>query len=336
MTEEKHSGSHQLKLSQLTGGALAAMAAAVLGSKLGVAGTITGAGLASVVTTVGTAMYQRSLDRTKKSVDKVRSIAVARAPVPTRMMPRPGPKPGPAAPPPDPGTVTGRLPPPPIRPIAPPAQPARRVGETTIWLRPGEQPTVAGRPSAGSPTTDPTAMFGELPADRPQPVGGPAAPAGNGAPPTGDRSLQPTTSPPGGVPARWWDPRSVDWRSVNWKAVLLGVVVCLVIGVAAVVGYESIAGRSAWGGTPSTAQVFTGGHGRPQQGGPSGNTGGGRSGSTSAVPSLTGTPLPSESPAPESGAPGLTSTPTTPTTPTPRVTSTPVPQPAHTGVPGAR
>lgn len=51
---------------QVVGGALASVTAAGLGSTLGVAGTVLGAGLTSVVITVGGALYQRSLERTKE------------------------------------------------------------------------------------------------------------------------------------------------------------------------------------------------------------------------------------------------------------------------------
>ena len=49
---------------QVIASALAAITAAFLGSTLGVAGTVIGAGIASLVSTVGSAIYQHSLDRT--------------------------------------------------------------------------------------------------------------------------------------------------------------------------------------------------------------------------------------------------------------------------------
>jgi hypothetical protein len=49
---------------QVLASALAAVTAAFLGSTLGVAGTVIGAGVASLVSTIGSAVYQRSLDRT--------------------------------------------------------------------------------------------------------------------------------------------------------------------------------------------------------------------------------------------------------------------------------
>lgn len=71
----KRSG--QVKVTQLLATALAAVTAAFLGSRLGVAGTVTGAGVASVVSTVGTALYQHSLDRTGSAARKVRSRVAA-------------------------------------------------------------------------------------------------------------------------------------------------------------------------------------------------------------------------------------------------------------------
>jgi len=66
-------------MSQVMAGAMAAVTAAVLGSTMGFAGTVVGAGLASVVTTVGGALYLRSIQRTKQGVATVRDMVVARA-----------------------------------------------------------------------------------------------------------------------------------------------------------------------------------------------------------------------------------------------------------------
>ncbi|MBB5153887.1 hypothetical protein [Saccharopolyspora phatthalungensis] len=51
---------------QVAGAALASVTAAFLGSRLGVAGTVAGAGMTSVVITVGGALYQRSLENAKE------------------------------------------------------------------------------------------------------------------------------------------------------------------------------------------------------------------------------------------------------------------------------
>jgi Na+-driven multidrug efflux pump len=52
-----------VRISQVLAGALAAVTAALLGSTMGVAGTVVGAALASVVSTVGGALYLRSIKR---------------------------------------------------------------------------------------------------------------------------------------------------------------------------------------------------------------------------------------------------------------------------------
>ena len=61
-----------LNAAHVAAAALAAVTTAVLGSELGAAGTLIGAAGASVVTTVGTAVYQTSLERSRK---RVRSLA---------------------------------------------------------------------------------------------------------------------------------------------------------------------------------------------------------------------------------------------------------------------
>lgn len=57
-----------LNLTHVAAAALAAVTTAVLGSALGAAGTLIGAAGASVITTVGTAIYQSSLERSRRSV----------------------------------------------------------------------------------------------------------------------------------------------------------------------------------------------------------------------------------------------------------------------------
>jgi hypothetical protein len=68
MTEETATRKPDIRLSQLIATALAAITAAFLGSRLGTAGTIIGAGVASTVSTVAGALYQHSLDRTSRTV----------------------------------------------------------------------------------------------------------------------------------------------------------------------------------------------------------------------------------------------------------------------------
>src|SRR4051812_29332681 len=61
-TREKNGG--QLSALQVAAGALAAVSAAVIASFFGVAGTVIGAAVASVVSTVGAAVYTESMRRT--------------------------------------------------------------------------------------------------------------------------------------------------------------------------------------------------------------------------------------------------------------------------------
>jgi hypothetical protein len=61
-----------LNPSHVAAAALAAVTTAVVGSTLGAAGTLIGAAGASVITTVGTAVYQSSLERSR---ERVRSLA---------------------------------------------------------------------------------------------------------------------------------------------------------------------------------------------------------------------------------------------------------------------
>ncbi len=69
-----------LNVIQITAAALAAVTTAVLVSRLGAAGTIIGAAGASVITTVGSALYQASLERSR---ERVRSLAQRTRPSPT-------------------------------------------------------------------------------------------------------------------------------------------------------------------------------------------------------------------------------------------------------------
>ncbi|WP_228542102.1 hypothetical protein [Nocardia sp. XZ_19_369] len=75
-TPDKKDG---IKPSQVTAAALAAVTAAFLGSTLGVAGTVAGAGIASVVSTVGGELYLRSMRKTKEAAQRTREAALALA-----------------------------------------------------------------------------------------------------------------------------------------------------------------------------------------------------------------------------------------------------------------
>ncbi|GAB1514780.1 hypothetical protein [Actinophytocola sp. KF-1] len=69
----------RVRISQVLAGALAAVTAALIGSTMGVAGTVVGAGLASIVSTIGGALYLRSIERTTEGVRTVRAKVVGKS-----------------------------------------------------------------------------------------------------------------------------------------------------------------------------------------------------------------------------------------------------------------
>ncbi|WP_116200375.1 hypothetical protein [Amycolatopsis circi] len=69
----------KLRMTPVLAAALAAVTAALLGSTLGVAGTVIGAGVASVVSTVGGELYLRSLQRTRDAARKAMETAARRS-----------------------------------------------------------------------------------------------------------------------------------------------------------------------------------------------------------------------------------------------------------------
>ncbi|GAA1723865.1 hypothetical protein [Streptomyces yatensis] len=74
------SGRIELSVAHVAGSALAAIAAAVLASKLGVYGTILGAGVMSVVATAGGTVFQHLFHRTGEQIKEVRVQSVPRRP----------------------------------------------------------------------------------------------------------------------------------------------------------------------------------------------------------------------------------------------------------------
>ncbi len=67
-TEEKQK---LFNLTQIAGGALAAITTAALGSRLGYAGTLTGAGIASVLAAFASTLYTKGLEHTREGVKKM-------------------------------------------------------------------------------------------------------------------------------------------------------------------------------------------------------------------------------------------------------------------------
>lgn len=68
-----------MRPAQVMAAALAAVTAAFVGSRLGVYGTVIGAGVISLATTIGGEIYLRSLDRTKEAAKRTKDAALARA-----------------------------------------------------------------------------------------------------------------------------------------------------------------------------------------------------------------------------------------------------------------
>ena len=76
-TEEKPQGA-QLSATQVAAGALAAVSSAVVASFFGLAGTLIGAALASVISTVSAALYSNSLQRTNEKLRRARGQLTGR------------------------------------------------------------------------------------------------------------------------------------------------------------------------------------------------------------------------------------------------------------------
>ncbi|WP_018332404.1 hypothetical protein [Actinomycetospora chiangmaiensis] len=182
-----------LTLPQIIAGALAAATAAILGSFLGVIGTIGGAAAASVISTVGSALYQKSLERTRDAVKSRlvvnpmsgtrvaqaagpagQSGAAARAGGPPQAgRPGPnGPRPGVAPRPGVPGQGGPMMSPPYGAPI-PPGVPTRRLANGAVvpvaaaqQLRAGGRTVATRLDAAGRPTAEPADPTRRIPNSR--------------------------------------------------------------------------------------------------------------------------------------------------------------------------
>src|SRR3712207_8069863 len=70
----------QLSATQVAAGALAAVSSAVVASFFGLAGTLIGAALASVISTVSAALYSNSLQKTNEKLRRARGQLTGRPP----------------------------------------------------------------------------------------------------------------------------------------------------------------------------------------------------------------------------------------------------------------
>ncbi|HEY4458256.1 MAG TPA: hypothetical protein VGN81_28335 [Pseudonocardiaceae bacterium] len=316
----QHTGkrSGQVKVTQLLATALAAVTAAFLGSRLGVAGTVTGAGVASVVSTIGTALYQNSLDRTGRAARKVRSRVVAATAKRTQ--------------PDDPAVE------PPTQSAAPPTTSP----QTPVAAAPQAGPLpaadplkqVAARPAADQPTTEVTGAWAATrkfePVRKPDPI----------ADATTEWLSKPTelfTRPtevadrPTGVyqrPAEAPTMVTEGRRRPRWRMLIGATALAFLLGMGAVTGIELLAHRPLSGGdTGTTLGGLFGGTTQTQTKThpttPSGETTTHRSTPTTSTSTetSTNTETTTNNPTPSTTTPPPTTTTTTPPTSTSTTTT---------------
>ncbi|HJP75150.1 MAG TPA: hypothetical protein VJ914_12825 [Pseudonocardiaceae bacterium] len=283
-----------LRLSQVLATVLAAVTAAFLGSRLGVAGTVTGAGVASLVSTLGTAIYQNSLDRTSRAARKVRSHVVAR---------------------------TGKRPLPPAAPTEVLDQPPTQITETTAttevtgaWA-PTRRFEPVRRPDAiADATTDwlskPTELFSRPTEVKDRPTG--------------------VFQHPAEARTELVGPPTQQRRRLRWPVLVGATALAFVIGMGAVTGIELLAHRPLSGGNAGTtiSGLFGGATQKPAT--PHPNT---PARDTTSHEAPTTTPTPPSSDAPTS-TPSTSVNPTPSTTTPPASTTTPPPSSAPTTTTG--
>ncbi|MDQ0378853.1 hypothetical protein [Amycolatopsis thermophila] len=230
MTEEKEESSEKkagLSPAQVVASALAAVTAAFLGSTLGVAGTVIGAGIASIVTTVGGEVYLRSLRRTRAAARKTAELlAVSEIRQQTRVIPPP------AAP-----RSTHPL----IRHQQNGAVQRRQAAQLTDVQRTRIVHPVA--PSLSGPTRRiPTAGQGGSGGGE-KTVFIPKAPVAETA----------AEAPPADGKKPWWKTR--------WTLAAATSIAAFVVGMLAITGFEAATGSTVSGGNGTTLGRVVGGSG---------------------------------------------------------------------------
>lgn len=266
MAEEEQKKS--LKPAQIAASAMAAIAAAFLGSTLGVEGTVAGAGIASVISTVGSEFFVRSLQKGKQAAKKT---LVAAPLIDTRLRQEtaavepPGRRPlnplvqrtvHPRSPgqPPAQRTAAQRTPPrsgqvlvPTQGVAAPPAGPGdqrvrhfpalnSRTGATAVPANSELRTDFLPRPEA------PTRMLGTGPA-------GPTRIVGTNMPGVVPTQL---VGPPGAAQPTGGDQGKPAWWKNRWVLAAGTSVVAFVIGMLALTGFEGITGKAVSGGAGTT------------------------------------------------------------------------------------
>jgi hypothetical protein len=86
--QEPESPKFQLSVLQVIAGALAAVTAAAVASTLGVAGTLSGAAVMSIIATVGSALYNHSFEQARTQI-RMRRNPRTGTPAPTVLVPAP-------------------------------------------------------------------------------------------------------------------------------------------------------------------------------------------------------------------------------------------------------
>ncbi|MGO2985079.1 MAG: hypothetical protein ACTIH7_09665, partial [Brevibacterium aurantiacum] len=71
VVEKKEKSENRVSATQLLAGAAAAATSSVIGGQLGVAGTVVGAGVASIITGLAVTLYTSSLDKGKEKIKEV-------------------------------------------------------------------------------------------------------------------------------------------------------------------------------------------------------------------------------------------------------------------------
>ncbi|NKQ55121.1 hypothetical protein HFP15_19755 [Amycolatopsis sp. K13G38] len=279
---EDSSDKSSLKPAQIAASALAAVTAAFLGSTLGVAGTVAGAGIASVVTTVGGELYLRSLRKTRLAARKtaeVLALTDTRLRQETRYVEPAGRRPGNPLMRPGPQPMRqGQLPPAQLDqiqrtqriPMA--GHGASNFGQRTVYIpRPGTQVPQQPGPRTAQAAHD-------------------AAQATRVIAPAKEQE-GPAAEPP------WWKNR--------WTIIAGSSVLAFVLGMLVLTGFEGITGKAVSGGQGTTfSQVVRGS-----------STGGGGTTNTPQTTTVTQTPAsntatPESSPAQKTGTSSASSTPT--------------------------
>lgn len=246
---EKNKKKVDITATKVVAGALASITAAVAGSQLGVAGTISGAALVSIVSTVGTALYQAPLERTK---NKVRHrVTLNTAPFRQRNYNDPPSGGGPSRP-------TSRVPmaQAPNMPRPDGWRPnARSLGGAQPGVRSPTSRSPTSRPPAGPRSANPQPASPDQPTrriSRPAWQGDPNAPTrmiSPSGPP--DRAEQPPTKQPPGKPV------------LRWGLLAAGAALVFLISMLSVTGIELVNGRAIAGGPQGSTTVGLVAHAKP-------------------------------------------------------------------------